>query len=647
MRISRRTVLLAPALARHMAAAERDVVKDQMRLRPADPLPRGAGHVVLAVPGSPETEKAYHEPGGGFSPAPGSFGVSIWLDGGTTGDNIPLAEIRQRLAFGLDAPVPGIRTETPQYTAEWTSGGAGVWKLALTVERGSPVVAIRSVGPAGGPIRALDWDGMRLTVNGRWQVTSDALRVYLGEEGDASWRTARPAAAHWKGESGWGYARFEWPAGTCRLSIADSRQPAANPLAGADPRYMADVNVPDERFLASFHAQVAHLMMGLVRNETRPGDPLNYPLAWLRDGAYTVAALARAGQVKVARQLAEYFAEHDFFGGFGAEADGPGLALWAIGEASAAANDPAWDRRAWPHARRKAELILEMLAATGAVGKPFDGPIVPRHRDNKDLQLVAEAARDGLIVGRMDHHWPLLYVNAVSYRGLVEAANLATRVDAAGDAARWRDRAAALRQAWQRALAGPEARNERTWICGLWPTWVADGVREPYRAGLASATAQQFAKPPLWTYFDVAKAHQWLYLGEPAKAWSVMEWFWEHQASPGLFTWWEGSGEENTFHRWEDVRGWVNPAHVTPHYWTAAEMLLLQLDMLAYEDPAGLVIGAGVPRAWLEKPVSFRAPGIEWQWDGRRVRVAARRRDMKARLGPGFPAGTEVVYGTP
>ena len=88
---------------------ERAVVKAAMRARPDDPWPRGLGHVLLAFPGTREDEKGYHEPGGSFSPAAGSFGVAIWTMGDSgarivaTSDSIPLSEVTQRLgAFSKD-----------------------------------------------------------------------------------------------------------------------------------------------------------------------------------------------------------------------------------------------------------------------------------------------------------------------------------------------------------------------------------------------------------------------------------------------------------------------------------------------------------------------------------------------------------------
>ena len=156
---------------------------------------------------------------------------------------------------------------------------------------------------------------------------------------------------------------------------------------------------------------------------------------------------------------------------------------------------------------------------------------------------------------------------------------------------------------------------------------------------------------PLWTYFNVAEAHQWLALGQPDKAWDDLRWFWDNQASPGLFTWWEGKGEENTFHRWEQARGWVAPAHVTPHYWTAAEMLLLQLDMLACLDESGneptLVIGAGIPKEWLDmtmsvKGLATRLSKVDWEWRNGKMIVRVRGQKCAVKLGPAFKSDTKV-----
>src|SRR5512135_2651599 len=115
--------LLLGGFASGAGLTARDEVKAEMARRPNDPWPRGKGHVVIAMPGSREEEKSYLEPGGSLSPAVGTFGVSFWVIENaqlkTTGDNIPMEQIEQRLEWDRDAIVPPVVTTTPYYRARW------------------------------------------------------------------------------------------------------------------------------------------------------------------------------------------------------------------------------------------------------------------------------------------------------------------------------------------------------------------------------------------------------------------------------------------------------------------------------------------------------------------------------------------------
>lgn len=394
----------------------------------------------------------------------------------------------------------------------------------------------------------------------------------------------------------------------------------------------------------------------------KSGEAQNYPLAWQRDGAYVLVALARAGKLDTARMLSRDFAEKDFFGGFGPEADAPGLSLWALGTVASQLSQKDFDTWLWPHVVRKAGLIEEMLQARSNVYKMVEGPIVPKYKNAPELSLVAEPARQGLIYGKMDHQRPILFVNAVSHRGLLEAAKLAVRLGHEQEARGWITTAEQLKKAWENAFTPPWSDNDRTYISALWPSWVATEKRQDL-ATFADARwktrhdrAGDYNKVPLWTYFELAEAHQWLFLGRQDRAWSTVKWFWDHQSSPGLYTWWEGEGEENSFGRWTRVRGWVDPPHVTPHYWTAAEIALLQFDMLAYIDEGGseptLIIGGGIPTEWLSKTMDVRrlrvgSLFIDWHWNGKAMKATIRgENQLKARLGSGFPseAQLELTY---
>jgi hypothetical protein len=202
----------------------------------------------------------------------------------------------------------------------------------------------------------------------------------------------------------------------------------------------------------------------------------------------------------------------------------------------------------------------------------------------------------------------------------------------------------------------PDSGDPRTYISGLWPTWVGASAGTSYlqalegRWGTLRDNTGAFKEPPQWPYFDIAEAHQWLFFDRQDKVWATLNWFWDHQASPGLFTWCEGT-RRYASGGWAGVRGWVGSPCVTPHYWAAAEMLLLQLDMLTYVDQAtvnpALVIGAGIPSAWLHSPMSVRGlPSrvgeVDWTWNGREMNISIRGCHCPVRLGSAFPPNTPV-----
>lgn len=647
---------------------ERQRTLVERRRRPRDPWPRGHGAVLIGGFGAGEREKIYLEPGGSLSPAVGSFGASFWVIGRdgrveATSDDLPLGSLRHR--YEVDgAGFPSLRVEAPPYEARWRLGAEGGVTLDILrgpVEGRSLELVFRSVGPAGGPLRHIRADAMRRLVilDGEWTVVlpEHARLRRLGDERRGRLTAPGEAAAEAVSSAeGWAFARVALPAGA-RVELRRRRPRPVAPLPGSEALLLEGLPEP---FTARLRAQVTTLLLGLVGDETRPGDPMNYPLAWQRDAAYVIVALARAGHAATARRLCRQIAEEDFFGGFGAEADAPGLALWTLGEVSTAVADPAFDAALWPHLVRKVALIAEMRTARGEVRHRFTGPAVPAYARRRDLDVVAEATRDGLIVGRMDWHQPLFYVNGVSVLGLREAARLAARIGREEEARAWGAACEELTAAWRAALrrhgpASPEALNPRTAIIGLWPAEVAEP--EPYRAVLEARWAatrspdgRDFLAFPPWTYFDLAEAHQWLRLGRPDRVHATLDWFDRHQPTPGLHTFWEGTGEENSFRQWRHVRGNLAPRGVMPHYWSAAECLLLSLSMLAYSvpgPPARVVIGAGLLPAWLAQPIAVRGVGtaagpVAWRWDPAGLLAVAAPPSLAVEPGPAFPPATRI-----
>ncbi len=293
---------------------------------------------MLGEPGSPRAQKGYYEPGGSFSPSPGSFGVSFWVvdNNGTlltTSDGISLEKIEQRYDWKDDNSIPDILTKTSYYESRWSYAGEGRWQLDLKPTSNSDYaidVMIHSVGPAGGPIEMMYWDEDNLLVDHRWVINSQPRpgAVYLGTEDSNDWKIAGNIEKRCRSGSGWCYARIKFTdKGEFKLQIRDTQPQFKSPLSYRGTRSTVSCDLPDKRFEASLQAQVANLMMGYVGRQTCPGEPTNYPLAWERDGAYSVMAMARCGQLGTAKDLSIYFAENDFFGGFGARGTQPALRL--------------------------------------------------------------------------------------------------------------------------------------------------------------------------------------------------------------------------------------------------------------------------------------------------------------------------------
>jgi hypothetical protein len=372
--------------------------------------------------------------------------------------------------------------------------------------------------------------------------------------------------------------------------------------------------VPDDHFRNAFYAGLQHMLTAVVGDQARIA-PLAYPLPWLRDSVYIIRCFDLAGFHDLARAATEYCARNDFFGGFGAEGDAPGEGIWALVQHYRITRDEAWLAKVYPAVRRKCEWLFRMRRAQGPIQVVVDTPVLAFTHAERAAGVICIAARDGLIMGTMDHGvtYALGWVSHWALCGLHEAAYAAHELGLESDATAYEAEATELEAALKAFIERtPEYFDwERTVNSLLWPTRAWEKEPQRIASGFNAwwekqrGTRENYQPEPYWLYFEFAQAHNALLLGQRERAWQVVQHRLQHQDLPGLYGWREGGEGVGTANATRGVtliphlRGCHKFDSITPHGWSQAEMWLLQRAVLVEEWQDGLLLFAGVPSAWL------------------------------------------------
>jgi hypothetical protein len=632
--------------------------------------PRSDVRVFLGEPGAPEANKTTVEPGNVFSPGMYTFGVTWWLRHPDSGEvfateTAPLEALRWRYEEGY---LPLLHCETQfgvlqvrhtlfQDGTARERSEAVCGRISLNNPDSSPqsmqlYVALRSLGPAGGPLTSL---AVGQDKQSFWNQERDLPLLVFAEQpsgigcgvGDAYPLTIQgdvPLELECSDSEGWcfGLARFDLTlhAGETTHIHLDCPQQTHGSLQRDLPgtatprphlfeaRFTAhaqqwrnrfstiDLDVPDRDFRNAFFAGLQHMLVATVGDQIRIA-PLSYPLPWLRDSVYIMRCFDLAGMHDVARGGANYSARNDFFGGFGAEGDAPGQGLWALIEHYRITRDKAWLTEVYPAIQRKCEWIFLMRRTGEPIRVVVDTPVLAFTHAMRASGIICLAAQDGIIMGSMDHgiHYALGWVNHWSLCGLREAAFAARELGFSEDATRYEGEAQALQQAFDQFVNNNPwlLQEERTVNSLFWPSraWyhaedrsiAIDAFQNWWRNKRFKDA--EFIPEPYWLYFEAAQAHNALLIGDPQPAWQVVDYRMSHQDLPGLYGLREGGdgvGTDNAVNGVtliKQLRGCQKFDSITPHGWSQAEFWLLQRAILVEEWEDGLMIFAGIPSSWL------------------------------------------------
>jgi hypothetical protein len=668
---------VAPGLIEELSKLDGQELTRWLRKREAGRwiFPANLTHTLIGTPGLAEDLKTFVEPGGSFSPGVGTYGITFWIYDRDQ-NQLYAAETYQSedLSFGLaEGYLPVVKTS-------WQAGNTGVdcqvctgWQgndqlaandyAQITVKNDGYVsqnlwlyVAVRSLGPAGGPIDQISYDENVRTiwVNGDPAVQLDRPPEAFGacafqdEEDDISLWASRgeiPKAVKASAPLGLasGAARFaaklkpgaEFAVGV-RAAVKGS--PLSGTLDPGDASAMltrvkewwhdtldqVDLILPGPFSREVFKASIGYLLNLSVADQVRVSS-VSYPSTYVRDGVYIINAIDKAGLHDTARRYIEYLVAHPWSGAAsqqGPEADAPGELLWIISEHFRLTRDKEWLRSVYSTLYRLAELIcflrhpvdgetrefagLKMVVKGNEVFAEMDTTLrdMPLH-----FEVLLARAEDGVIFGRIDlaydPHWLVMPMAVAGLQGMAEAAEALGEKE---DAQRFRSEAATARHDYEQyCRVEHPSTSSVVWPCrSVDPTLphMSDLTRPGSYAQTLVPLSQEFdPKMSLSNkYINFGAAHNLLFLGHQENAVQSLEALRKspmYQESLQAHAYAEVTKEESWYEvrhwpeLWSHVRGWFNLGFNLPHGWCSAELALLLRDMVVYEDEGQLRLGEG------------------------------------------------------
>ena len=419
------------------------------------------------------------------------------------------------------------------------------------------------------------------------------------------------------------------------------------------------IRVPDPEAARTLRAQLAFMLLNRRGPAIQPG-PRAYARSWIRDGALISAALLRLGRADVAKEFLEWYAPLQFSDGrvpCCADARGPdpvpeldsnGEFIYLVAEVLRLTGDRELAERMWPAVQR-AVAFMDSLTAL-----PPDPALGDSLREACRGILPPSISHEGYSAKPMHSYWD----DAFALRGYRDAVMLARALGHATEAARL----AASADRFEQALSASVRAALRIHHIDFVPGCADLGDFDATSTALVMSPLEvEDAFPPAaldrtfekyWEFFEnrATGREPWSALtpyelrlggtlarrGERRRAAELLRWFLALRQPVPWAQWPEVVWHDSTA---------ANFIGDLPHTWVGAEFARSLIEMLAFERgrDRALVLGAGVPRAWLAgEGVAVR--GLPTRFGPLTYSMVARADTVVLHLdGPAPPPGGFVV----
>lgn len=614
----------------------------------------GRHHIFLGHPLGDTADKTTVEPGNAFSPGLWTCGIGVWIEtaeGVFSPDNL----VPDQVLWQFDAPdgtPPVVRSVWPAGESVTVTSrlahlsgrdvrAVDIAQITLKAVGEMPAklhVVVRDVGPAGGPVEALAWNAEKrmLTVNAALSVEDESpLEIVFDQPPDEVLQPAdQPADAQ--------LAVFTW---NLPLTAAETHTisfrafhaclgtapkgevpPSEQAFVVAQERWndaqASEVFAPDPRISRQWQQSLFHIASAMECGLPRIAA-VDYPVLWVRGGTAILRALDLTGQHELARFGLDELAPMTFSGPFGAEADQPAMGIWALVNHAFFTRDEGWLRRIMPYVYRRVHLLEAMLQARKpmrVVGENF----VPAFLHDRRKNLLCRKNAQGMIVGRQGESSPTLYLNAWASCGLNLASQAARESGRTGLALRWQQLARKIELTiTERLVQGFAGNDELEATVVPYPTGILLGnrmnLRRLFEAWYKANRMDESGKPVhdrLYPYVELAQIHNAMQLGLKELLWPALDDLLgpapDAEGRSAILPVSEGEAggaECLPFGLPPLVRGWLNPVQAKganmPNAWASAEMIQLLRSIFVVESEQRLILGLGVPEAWLKPGSEF------------------------------------------
>jgi hypothetical protein len=402
-------------------------------------------------------------------------------------------------------------------------------------------------------------------------------------------------------------------------------------------------------------AQIGYILVNRAGPAIQPGTRA-YARSWIRDGALTSSALLRVGLAEPAREFIEWFAPHQYASGKipcvvdwrgpdpVPEHDSSGEFIFLIAEYLRYTGDRALAERHWPRVAAAAA-YLDSLRQT----RRTDEFRAPEKREFFGL-LPPSISHEGYSAKPMHSYWDDFW----AIRGFRDAAWLAGEIGGSDAAARDRERArlAAIADEFERdvvaSIDAAMARHGIDYIPGCADLGDFDATSTTIAlspVGVAPRLPRAALERTFEKYWESVEARRggreaWdaytPYEIRNVGAFVHLDRLEANDAAGANDTQRASSGANADGPSWRDrahelleffladqrPRGWSQWPEVVrrdmrapnflgdlPHTWVGSDYIRSVLDMFAYvrESDEALVIGAGIPREWMDGGISVQS----------------------------------------